>query len=75
MMKITASFYLCPVCFTASEHRDRCHDHEMILFDPGNPEDLRRKPLVDGEGKLRSQAPRWFLEGIGWIAEESSSLL
>jgi hypothetical protein len=45
----------------------------MILFDPGNQEDLRRKPLFDEDGNLRSQAPRWFLEGIGWLVEDSSS--
>ena len=74
-MKFESAFYLCPVCFTASEHRDRCHDHVMIHFDPGNPEDFRRKPLFDEQGKLRSQAPRWFLEGLGWIPEEPSSLM
>jgi len=73
-MKFVSAFYLCPVCFIASEHQDRCHDHNMVLFDPGNPEDFRRKPLFTTQGKLRSQAPRWFLEGIGWVAADGKDV-
>jgi hypothetical protein len=74
-MNFTSAFYLCPICFMASEHRERCHDHDMILFDPGNLEDFRRKPLFTARGKLRSQAPRWFLEGIGWVPANSRGVL
>jgi hypothetical protein len=75
MMRFKLAFYLCPVCFAASERRERCHDHAMILFDPGNPEDFRRKPLFNRQGQLRSQAPRWFLEGIGWVSRDRKDLV
>jgi len=66
-MKVQSLFYLCPVCFQASESRRDCHSHPMVRCEVGEPDDERRKPLTDESGRLRSQAPRWFLEAVGWI--------
>ena len=54
-------FFLCPVCFEASEHQLECHGHLMVLVNPGEPGDERRKPLIR-KGRIISNAPRWFLE-------------
>jgi hypothetical protein len=61
------TFFLCPTCFAASEQRDECHGHGMVRCEPGKPDDRRRRPLMDGEGRLTSHAPRWFLEAVGWM--------
>lgn len=66
-MSPTSTFYLCPVCFTASEHQDVCHDHAMTLIDPGAPGDLRRRPVLNGHGRLKTMAPRWYLERFGGL--------
>jgi len=60
-------FYLCPVCFETSESGVEYHRHQMIRCDAGQPGDERRKPLVDDSGQLKSRAPRWFLEAVGWV--------
>lgn len=69
-MRTRSAFYLCPVCFTASEHRDECHEHAMVLFDPGEPGDLRRRPIQNGYGRIKSMAPRWYLERLGWPPQD-----
>ncbi len=69
-MSTRSAFYLCPVCFTASEHRDECHEHVMILFEPGKPGDLRRRPIQNGGGRIKSMAPRWYLERLGWLPQD-----
>jgi hypothetical protein len=71
-MRTGSAFYLCSVCFTASEHQDVCHEHAMTLFNPGNPGDLRRRPLQNGLGRLKTMAPRWYLERFGWLPEEAT---
>ena len=69
-MSTRSAFYLCPVCFTASENRDKCHEHAMILFDPGKPGDLRRRPIQNGGGRIKSMAPRWYLERLSWLPQD-----
>jgi hypothetical protein len=56
------SFYLCPVCFEASEFRSEFHPHPMMRYQVGEPGDERRKPATDEHGTLKTRAPRWFLE-------------
>ena len=60
-------FFLCRVCFEACEYRSVCHGHWMIECEAGRPDDKRRKPVTDGEGRLRSREPVWFLEAVGWL--------
>jgi hypothetical protein len=61
-------FYLCSVCFNASERPAVCHHRPMVRCDPGQPGDDRRRPPADAQGRLKSHAPRWFLEAIGSVA-------
>jgi hypothetical protein len=44
----------------------------MTLFNPGKPGDIRRRPLQNGLGRLKTMAPRWYLERFGWLPEEAS---
>jgi hypothetical protein len=57
-------FYICPVCFMTSETPVECHDHWMIHCDAFDLADERRKPLMGPRGRLRSRAPRWFVEAV-----------
>ncbi len=66
-MNTQRAFYLCPVCFHASDSADMCHGHTMVFVDPGEPGDERRKPVTDAGGRMVSRAPRWFLEAVGAI--------
>ncbi|HEX6386071.1 MAG TPA: hypothetical protein VF177_15480 [Anaerolineae bacterium] len=65
-------FYLCPTCFAVSETAGRCHNHVKVCCSPGRPGDERRKPLMDADGRLKSRAPRWFLEAIQPLARHYS---
>jgi hypothetical protein len=71
-MENSAGFYLCRVCFTASEHQDVCHEYAMTRFEPGEPGDARRRPIQNGRGRLKTVAPRWYLERFGWLPKDSS---
>jgi hypothetical protein len=66
-MNTAYSFYLCPVCFEVREDCRDCHHQRMIVCDVGGPGDERRKPVIDASGRLKSRAPRWFMEAVGWI--------
>lgn len=66
-MKTRYRFYLCPTCFKSSPVEDKTHLHVMLYFGPGTPQDQRRRPLMDAQGRLLTHAPRWFLEAVGWI--------
>ncbi|MCL4559959.1 MAG: hypothetical protein M1281_05005 [Chloroflexi bacterium] len=59
--------YVCPQCFCISETPGRCHDREMLCCAVGKPGDRRRRPVMDGRGRIWSRAPRWFLEASGWV--------
>ncbi|MDX1437813.1 MAG: hypothetical protein R3335_13450 [Anaerolineales bacterium] len=39
----------------------------MIICNPGEPTDDRRKPLRGSGGILLTRAPRWYLEAIGVV--------
>jgi hypothetical protein len=56
--------YICPICFRVCETEELCHEHVMVLCEPGQPGDERRKPVTDKFGNLVSRAPRWYLEAV-----------
>jgi hypothetical protein len=61
------TFYLCSLCFEVFDHDGEHHGHRLIFCDAGEPGDERRKPIINGNGRLQSTAPRWFLEAVGWL--------
>ncbi len=61
------SFYICPYCFSICDKDIHCHDHPMVHCIPGRWGVPARKPVSDPCGNLRSSAPRWYLEAVGWI--------
>ena len=63
-MNTSLVFYLCPICFYASETPDNSHEHELLRVDPGLPGDERRKPVTDQNGHILSPAPHWFHEAL-----------
>ena len=64
------SFYICPYCFQICEHDSRCHNHPMVLCTPGRWGAAARMPLTNPRGELKSRAPRWYLEAVGWTQAE-----
>ena len=64
MMNASLVFYICPVCFYASETFDVGHEHTLLRVDPGLSGDERRKPVTDQNGHILSPAPRWFHEAL-----------
>jgi len=66
-------FYICPVCFNACEDPQECHEHQMIGCEPGSPDHARRKPVIDISGRVRTRAPLWYLEAMGWTRSGTSS--
>ncbi len=64
-MKTGVIVYICPMCFEVSDIERTHHGRRMIRCDAGAPGDERRKPVINGDGRLHSHAPRWFLEAIG----------
>jgi len=52
-------FYICPICFSASQMQLECHGHRMIICNAENPEDC--KPPMTADGELKARAPRWFI--------------
>ena len=63
-MNSSLAFYLCPICFYASDTPDDTHEHTLLRVDPGLPGDERRKPITNSSGQIVSPAPRWFYEAI-----------
>jgi hypothetical protein len=63
-MKSSLVFYLCPICFYASESPDDAHEHALLRVDPGLPGDEKRKPITNRTGQILSAAPRWFHEAV-----------
>lgn len=68
-------FYLCLTCFAVSQTEDECHGQRMIRCDAGRPGDERRKPVLDNRGRMKSRAPRWFLEAVGSLPAEPEPTL
>lgn len=69
-MNRNCNFYLCPTCFKTSDTSGECHGHPMIYCGDLQPGDERLKPLFDKNGELKSRAPRWFLESLGFESHE-----
>lgn len=65
-MNIELTFYICPTCFEVFDTNDERHPHPLIRCACGGLDDARRKPPMEG-GRLRSRAPQWFLEAVGWL--------
>jgi len=57
-------FYICPMCFKASETQDTCHVL-MIACDADNIEDCR--PVKNKHGHYHSRAPLWFVKGVSQL--------
>jgi hypothetical protein len=57
--KTETDFFLCTICFNASEASQTCHGREMIHC--MNCDTEQRKPLMDGNGRLLNRAPLWFI--------------
>lgn len=66
-MRECVGFYICPVCFLVSEEPGVHHNRQMIHCQELPVGDERLKPVINGEGDLKSHAPRWFLEAV-WEA-------
>ena len=54
--------YLCLTCFEVSRSEADHHGRRMVCCDVGAPGDERRKPAMDHSGRLKSHAPRWYLQ-------------
>lgn len=56
--------YLCPNCYTAGDAPGPCSScgHQVVECRPGDADDPCRRPLEDGQGRIRTRAPRWWLE-------------
>lgn len=58
--------YICPRCMTPDDHPglcDRCHV-ERVACQPGPEGDPLRRPLMDADGRLITQAPGWWLRRV-----------
>lgn len=55
--------YLCSRCLIAGDAPGICQrcGQELIVCQPGSCEDPQRRPLIDGQGNVRSRAPIWWL--------------
>lgn len=60
-MKSSDVFYLCPTCFAALTQNADNHAHRMIAVPILNLPLDQRRPLSDAQGRLLTQAPRWFV--------------
>jgi hypothetical protein len=63
-------FYLCLFCFECYDHERECHGRPTLCCDIGGLDDERRRPPVDGAGRLQAREPRWFLEAMGWLPDQ-----
>ncbi len=63
-MNTDCIFYLCPTCFRTSEKAETCHGHVMICYRGCTLGDESLKPVLTRNGRLRSAAPRWYLDAI-----------
>lgn len=56
--------YLCPNCLNSEESEGPCSicGTLVVACDTGKPGDPERRPLIDGEGRVRTRAPQWWLK-------------
>lgn len=66
------TIYICAICFATRESEGYCHDHRMVKCMVGELGDERRKPAMEGP-IIKSRAPRWFLEAVGWLTPGRTS--
>jgi hypothetical protein len=66
-MRNDCEFHICPVCFTTSEEPGVHHGHEMVHCRRLPVGHDRLKPIFDESGRLKTRAPRWFLQAV-WEA-------
>jgi len=59
MINLKTDFYLCTMCFNASESPQTCHDRAMVHCTDCGTE--QRKPPTDSNGRLINRAPAWFV--------------
>jgi hypothetical protein len=63
---------LCPNCLTPAEEPGPCQvcGHERVVCRPGAEDDECRKPLMTASGRIKTQAPKWWLmHTVGELAE------
>ena len=66
---------LCPNCLTPAAEPGPCANcgHERLVCRPGDPDDPCRKPLMTADGRVKTQAPRWWLSHtVGPLVESSA---
>jgi hypothetical protein len=63
----TSPFYLCPICFYASDIPNNRHEHRLLHIDLGVPGDERRKLLTDRIGRILSPALLWFHDAVAKV--------
>ena len=63
-MNEECDFYICTLCFSTSEDPASCHGQARVHCGTFKPGDIPLKPLMDDEGNLKSDAPRWFLKQV-----------
>ncbi len=63
-MRECINFYICPVCFYVQESPGQHHGRRMVHCEELPIGHERLKPIIDAEGDLRTDAPRWFLEAV-----------
>jgi len=55
--------FLCPRCLTAADMPGDCSvcGTHRVGCRPGDLDDPCRRPLIDSQGRIRTRAPRWWL--------------
>ena len=67
-----AAICLCPHCLIPSDLPGPCQNcgSERLVCQTGEPGDPSRRPLMTAAGKIKSQAPLWWLRHtLGDLAE------
>lgn len=70
-MAVTRIIYVCETCLSISNAPGECHGTKMLKVDAGEPGSERSKPIIGEEGRLKSHAPRWWVERRGPLGEAS----
>ncbi len=58
------AFYMCVMCFNASEEPGECHVRPLLKVECGPPGDESTLPVTTPDGKLVTRAPRWWVEQV-----------
>jgi hypothetical protein len=68
----TDQVYLCARCLLAGDAPGPCPrcGQERLTCRPGSADDPCRRPWIDGQGRIRTRAPLWWLkQTIGGLAD------